>query len=197
MAFEYAVVLTGSIATGKSTVSKIFASLGYTIIDADRIAHQVLDAESEKVAEIFGEDLVKKGRVDRKALGTIVFSDPQKRRALEAMLHPLIFLEIERLSIHEDRLAKPYLVDIPLFFEGGRYPIDHTLVVYTTPEKQLERLMMRDGLSRKEARDRIATQIPVEEKRKNATYVIDNSATLTHLKEECTRVDKEIIKDFA
>ncbi len=196
MAFEYAVVLTGSIATGKSTVSKLFASLGFHIIDADQIAHQILEEQSGKIAEMFGEDLIVGGKVDRKALGAIVFSDTAKRKALEALLHPLIYTEIERLSDKEDRLAKPYLVDIPLFFEGGRYPIERSLVVYTTPEQQLERLMRRDGYSRQEALDRIATQMPVEEKRKRATYVIDNSGTLTHLKEECTRVHKEIIKDF-
>lgn len=196
MAFKYAVVLTGSIATGKSTVSKIFSSFGYTIIDADSIAHTILDAQSEKIAQMFGEALLKEGKIDRKALGAIVFGDTQKRKALEAHLHPLIFLEIERLSDNEDRLAKPYLIDIPLFFEGKRYPIEHTLVVYTTAEQQLKRLMMRNGYSQKEALARIATQIPVEEKRKYATYVIDNSTTLTHLKEACMRVDKEIRKDF-
>ena len=196
MAFEYAVVLTGSIATGKSTVSKLFASLGFHIIDADQISHQILEEQSEKIAEMFGEGLLEGEKVDRKALGAIVFSDTTKRKALEALLHPLIYTEIEQLSAKEDRLAKPYLVDIPLFFEGGRYPIERSLVVYTTPEQQLERLMSRDGYSRQEARDRIATQMPVEEKRKRATYVIDNSGTLTHLKEECARVHKEIIKDF-
>jgi len=196
MAFEYAVVLTGSIATGKSTVCKLFAALGFHIIDADLIAHQILEEQSEKIAEMFGEGLIAGGKVDRKALGAIVFSDNEKRKALEALLHPLIYTEIARLSTKEDCLAKPYLVDIPLFFEGGRYPIERSLVVYTTTEQQLERLMNRDGYSRQEALDRIATQMPVEEKRKRATYVIDNSGTLTHLKEECIRIHKAIIKDF-
>lgn len=196
MAFEYAVVLTGSIATGKSTVSKCFASLGFHIIDADQIAHQILGEQSEKVAEMFGGSLIVGGEVDRKALGAIVFSDTKKRKELEALLHPLIYNEIERLSVKEDRFAKPYLVDIPLFFEGGRYPIERSIVVYATTEQQLERLMERDGYNRQEALDRIATQMPVEAKRKRATYVIDNGGTLTQLKEECTRVYKEIIKDF-
>lgn len=196
MAFEYAVALTGSIATGKSTVSKEFASLGYHIIDADKIAHQILEEESEKIAEMFGSSLIVNGKVDRKALGAIVFSDTAKRKALEDLLHPLIYSEIERLSEKEDRLAKPYLVDIPLFFEGGRYPIERSLVIYAPSDRQLERLMERDGHSSQEALDRIGSQIPVEEKQKRATYVIDNSGTLTHLKEECRRVHKEIIKDF-
>ena len=92
-------------------------------------------------------------------------------------------------------MGKPYLVDIPLFFEGGRYPIKKSLVVYATAEQQLDRLMNREGYSRQEALDRIATQIPVEEKRKRATYVIDNSGTLTQLKQECERVKEEILND--
>ena len=195
MAFKYAVVLTGSISTGKSTVLKLFSSWGIHSIDADKIAHQILEEQSVKVAEMFGESLIVEGKVDRKALGAIVFSDVNKRQELEALLHPLIYTEIERLSIKEDRLGKPYLVDIPLFFEGGRYPIKKSLVVYATAEQQLDRLMNREGYSRQEALDRIATQIPVEEKRKMATYVIDNSGTLTQLKQECERVKEEILND--
>ena len=174
---------------------KLFSSWGMHSIDADKIAHQILEEQSVKVAEMFGGSLIVEGKVDRKALGTIVFSDASKRQKLEALLHPLIYTEIERLSVKEDRLGKPYLVDIPLFFEGGRYPITKSLVVYATAEQQLDRLMHREGYSRQEALDRIATQIPVEEKRKMATYVIDNSGTLTQLKQECERVKEEILND--
>ena len=195
MAFKYAVVLTGSIATGKSSVLKTFSSWGIHSIDADQVAHQILEEQSEEIAEIFGESLIAEGKVDRKALGAIVFSDSEKRKQLEALLHPLIYNEIERLSIKEDCLKKPYLIDIPLFFEGGRYPIKKSLVVYATAEQQLDRLMNREGYGRQEALDRIATQIPVEKKRKMATYVIDNSGTLTQLKQECERVKEEILND--
>jgi len=195
MAFKYAVVLTGSISTGKSTVLKLFSSWGIESIDADKIAHQILEEQSSQVAEMFGKSLIVGGKVDRKALGTIVFSDVGKRQELEALLHPLIYNEIERLSIKADRFGKPYLVDIPLFFEGGRYPIKKILVVYATEEQQLNRLMHREGYSRQEALARVATQIPVEEKSKMATYVIDNSGTLTQLKQECERVKEEILND--
>ena len=193
MAFKYAVVLTGSISTGKSTVLELFSAWGIPSIDADKISHQILEEQSGIVAEMFGESLIVEGKVDRKALGAIVFSDLSKRQELEALLHPLIYSEIERLSIKADLLGKPYLVDIPLFFEGGRYPIKKSLVVYTTAEQQLDRLMNREGYSKEEALDRIGTQIPVEEKRKMATYVIDNSGTLTQLKQECERVKDEIL----
>jgi len=195
MAFKYAIVLTGSISTGKSTVSKLFASLGFHIIDADQIAHQVLDEQNQAIAEMFGKALIHQGKVDRKALGAIVFVDSDKRKKLEALLHPLIYNEIERLSAQQDKLGKPYFIDIPLFFEGGRYPIEKSLVVYATKEQQLERLMNREGYTKEEALNRINTQIPVEEKRKRASYVIDNSGTLTQLEKECERVKEEILND--
>lgn len=195
MAFKYAIVLTGSIATGKSSTVKLLEASGFHIIDADKIAHKILDEQHEAIAEKFGETLVHEGKVDRKALGAIVFSDHKKRKELEALLHPLIYDEIERLSIEQDRLGKPYFIDIPLFFENKRYPIEKSLVVYTTEEKQLERLMQREGYTKEEALNRIKAQIPVEEKRKLATYVIDNSGTLTQLEKECERVKEEILHD--
>ncbi len=195
MAFQYAIVLTGSIATGKSSTVKLLEASGFHIIDADKIAHKILDEQHEAIAQKFGETLVHEGKVDRKALGAIVFSDTSKRKELEALLHPLIYDEIERLSIEQDRLKKPYFIDIPLFFENKRYPIERSLVVYTTEEQQLERLMQREGYTKEEALNRIHSQIPIEKKRKLATYVIDNSGTLTQLEEECERVKEEILHD--
>jgi len=195
MAFKYAIVLTGSIATGKSSVAAWLASQGFHIIDADKVAHRILDEQNQAIAAMFGSALVKKGRVDRKALGAIVFSDSAKREKLEALLHPLIYDEIERLSEQQDQFKKPYFIDIPLFFENERYPIERSLVVYTPKEQQLERLIQRDGYSEEEALKRINAQLPVEEKRKRATYVIDNSGTLTQLEKECDRVKEEILND--
>jgi len=195
MAFKYAIALTGSIATGKSSTVKLLEDAGFHIIDADQIAHQILDEQHQSIADLFGETLVSEGKVDRKALGAIVFADSNKRKALEALLHPLIYKEIERLSVEQDKWGKPYFIDIPLFFEGGRYPIEKSLVVYTTEEQQLERLMHREGYTKEEALNRIQTQIPVEEKRKLASYVIDNSGTLTQLEKECERVKEEILND--
>lgn len=195
MAFEYAIALTGSIATGKSSAAKILTSLGFEIIDADKVAHQVLNTQSQVISDLFGAAFVKDGEVDRKALGSIVFADDVKRKVLEGLLHPLIYDEIERRALVLDRKAKPYLVDIPLFFEGGRYPIEKSIVVYAREEQQLQRLMERNDYTREEAKARIETQIPVEEKRKKASYVIDNSGTLTQLEAECARVIKEIVDD--
>lgn len=196
MAFEYAVVLTGSIATGKSTVAKFFSMFGFTVIDADSIAHQVLDREHEAIAALFGADVVKRQKVKRKKLGKIVFKDKKKRKQLESLVHPLIYEEIERLAKEEDRYGKPYLVDIPLFFETNRYPIKKSIVVYTSEEVQLQRLIQRDVCSPKEAKKRFKTQMSIEEKRQKASYVIDNMGDLHQLKAECERVKEQILGDF-
>ncbi len=195
MAFKNAVVLTGGIATGKSSVAKIFAAFGYTIIDADTIAHEILNAQQQSIAEIFGKRFVVSGKVDRKALGALVFPDSAQRKKLEALLHPLIRQEIERRANEEEQHRKPYLVDIPLFFESGHYPIEKTLVVYAKEQQQLERLVLREGYSKEEALARIHSQMSIEEKRNLGQCVIDNSGTLTQLQQECERVKKEIEDD--
>ncbi len=196
MAFKYAVVLTGSIATGKSTAAGILKEQGFEIIDADSIAHEVLNQQHQEVTALFGENLVHKGKVDRKALGAIVFSDASKRKDLERLLHPLIYRKIEAYAIELDTKREVYLIDIPLFFETNRYPIEKSVVVYTPQEIQIKRLMQRDNASKDTALKRIATQIAIEEKVKKASYVIDNSGTLSELERECKRVKDEILKDF-
>ena len=196
MVFEYAVVLTGSIATGKSSVVDILLRDGFYVIDADKVAHQILDEQHQKIAQLFGADLVKNDKVDRKVLGAIIFADTAKRKVLEALLHPLIYDEIERQALEQDTLKNPYIIDIPLFFEGGRYPIERSLVVYATKEQQLKRLMQRDGYNTEDALKRIETQIDVDEKRKRATYIIDNTGDLNQLQQECKRVKEEILGDF-
>ena len=196
MAFQYAIVLTGSIATGKSSVAKILKKLGFEIIDADSIAHEILNEQHEQVAQIFGNDLVQNRIVDRKALGGIVFTDNQKRKILEELLHPLIYKRIEALSVILDAKERPYLIDIPLFFETNRYPVEKSLVVYCSPKTQLKRLMQRDKRETWDAQQRIDTQISIEKKVKYASYVIDNSGTLAALEHECLRVKEEILGDF-
>ncbi len=197
MVFEYAVALTGSIATGKSTVARMFEEDGFVIIDADSIAHEVLESQQEVIARMFGDEVVRHGTVDRKALGKVVFADPLKRKALEQLLHPLIYDVIEARAKEEDAKQKPYIVDIPLFFEGGRYPIKRTLVVYAAPKQQLERAMMRDGLDEEAVLERIASQIDIAEKRFLADYVIDNTKDEVHLRSEYEQAKDAILKEFS
>jgi len=196
MAFQYAVALTGSIATGKSTAAGFLSDLGFDIIDADTIAHRILDEQHEALTLLFGEEVVKEGKVNRKAIGAIVFDSESQRKLLEDLLHPLIYERIEGMSTLLDEKKKPYLVDIPLFFEGHRYPITKSLVVYTPELLQHQRLMHRDNSDFEVAKKRIDLQIPIEEKRKKADYVIDNSGTLLQLEHECNRIHEQIIKDF-
>jgi dephospho-CoA kinase len=197
MAFAYAVALTGGIATGKSSVARMFEADGYRVIDADKVAHAVLEDQKEKIAEMFGEAMVKEGYVDRKALGAVVFADPLKRKKLEQLLHPLIYEEIEAQAKTEDAKRKPYIVDIPLFFEGKRYPIARSLVVYAPQKIQIERAVARDGLDREAVLERIAAQIDIEEKRYMGDFVIDNSGDQNQLRIEYERIKEAIEKEFA
>jgi dephospho-CoA kinase len=196
MAFTHAVALTGSIATGKSTVAKMLSQAGFDIIDADTIAHTILNEQKDAIAQLFGTDVVINDEVNRKALGAIVFADEGKRKMLESLLHPLIYTRIASIAEILDKEKKIYFVDIPLFFEGKRYPIEKVLLVYTLKEIQLKRLMARDKTQQHEAQQRIDTQIDIEEKVKYASYVIDNSGTLLQLKQETLRIVEEIKKDF-
>lgn len=197
MSFDYAVVLTGSIATGKSSVASILGGYGLSIIDADKVAHAVLDREYQAVAELFGEEYVLEGKVDRKRLGGLIFSDKKAKESLERLLHPLIYEEIEQLSTKEEMLKKPYIIDIPLFFESNRYAIEKSIVVYAPKDIQLKRLMNRDNSSRDEALLRINSQIDIEIKREKATYIIDNSHNFDTLQDECDKIIKKIFKDFS
>jgi dephospho-CoA kinase len=196
MAFEYAVVLTGGIATGKSTVVEFFKNEGFTVIDADKIAHTMLDLHQDKIRRLFGTKYVVNNRVDRRALGSLIFSDYKEKLRLEALLHPLIFNEIEERSNEEDKNQRPYLIDIPLFFESkGRYPIEKSIVVYAPKEIQLVRLMKRDTSSNREAQQRIDSQISIEKKREMSTYLIDNSKDLKNLQQECVKVKNYILSN--
>ena len=196
MNFKYAIVLTGGIATGKSTVARLFLDDDFVLIDADKITHNMLDIHQDKIVELFGDGYISEGRVDRKALGSLIFSNKEEKLRLEGLLHPLIFEEIQKQASEQDKLKKPYLIDIPLFFETKRYPIEKTIVVYTPRDKQLERLMERDGSSKKEAQQRIDSQIDIEEKKHLGTYIINNSQELKHLQQEYDRVKKEILDSF-
>lgn len=184
MAFEYAIALSGSIATGKSTVASLLALNGMRVIDADSISHEILDTSYLWVKETFGDQYVSNTKVDRAKLGSLVFSDLEQKKILEEYLHPKIREEIFIRSEKQDSFKFPYLIDIPLFFENNAYNIKKSVVVYTPKEIQLERFMKRNGYSKEESLKRIASQLPIDEKKKLATWVIDNSKDLKHLQNE-------------
>ena len=196
MAYEYAIALTGSIATGKSTVASLLALNGMRVIDADSISHEILEDSKEWVRETFGDEYISSGKVDRAKLGAYIFSHPEAKKTLEAFLHPKIKAEIEKRSEQQDKFKFPYLIDIPLFFENANYPIEESVVVYTPADIQLERFMKRNGYSKEESLKRIASQLPIDEKKAKATWVIDNSKNLKHLQNEVESFVEKIKKKY-
>ena len=185
MAYQYAIALTGGIATGKSTVASLMGLNGLRIIDADAISHRILDENAAWVVDRFGSEFVSGGKVIRTELGKMIFANPEAKKELESFLHPKIRAAIEDASEKQDRFKYPYLIDIPLFFETGSYPIENSVVVYTPKEIQLDRFMKRNGFSPEESLRRIESQMDIDEKRSRATWVIDNSSNLKHLQQEC------------
>jgi dephospho-CoA kinase len=174
--------LTGGIATGKSLVSEILKELGACIIDADKIAREVVEPEKPAWLEIvafFGKDIINEDKtINRKKLGEIVFNDTLKRRRLEEIVHPRV-IEEENKRIEDYKRSNPdgiAVIDAALLIEGGGHKrVDKLIVVYTDRETQMKRLMERDGLSGQDAEKRINSQMPLEEKIKMADFVIDNS----------------------
>lgn len=191
--FKHAIALTGGIATGKSTVCNLLKLHGFLTIDADKIAHKLLDENSVKIASMFGEEYVENGKVLRKKLGKIIFSNEENKLKLEALLHPLIKDKIYEESKVFESQEKPYFIDIPLFFEKMHYPIAKSLVVYTPEELQVQRLMQRDGINEEEAKLKISNQMSIEKKKELANLVIDNSSNLKSLQKEVERIIKEIL----
>ncbi len=180
--FVLKVGLTGGIATGKSTVARIFTSLGAVVLDADEIAHLLVEKGApayEQVAGTFGTGVLRAdGSVDRSALGRIIFSDPAERARLEAILHPLIREEeaarIARLAASGQ--GRIIVTNAALLIETGAYRDYHrVVVVHCTLEAQVDRILRRDGLSEPEARSRIAAQMEAREKIKVAHYAIDTT----------------------
>ncbi|PLY07334.1 MAG: dephospho-CoA kinase [Arcobacter sp.] len=191
--FKHAIALTGGIATGKSTVGNLLKLHGFLTIDADKIAHKLLDMHSAKIAQIFGQKFVENGKVLRKELGKIIFSNEEEKLKLEAFIHPLIKEEIVKEAVIFEKQNKPYFIDIPLFFEKMHYPIPKSLVIYTPKEIQIQRLMQRDGISQDEAKLKISNQMDIDEKKELADLVIDNSTNLKNLQKEVERIIEEIL----
>jgi len=191
--------LTGGIASGKSTVARFLETLGATVIDADRVGHDLLLTSNpvhHKVVAHFGQEILKPGgEIDRGRLGSIVFADPQKLSELASIVHPSLIARVDEL-VRDLRARHPrevILVDAALIYEAGvadRFA--KILVAWCRPEQQIERLMAKTGLSRQDALRRIATQIRAEEKRCRADYVIDCSGTLEETRAQVEAIYPEI-----
>lgn len=179
--------LTGGMGTGKSTVAGIIQRLGYNVINADLIAHKVLEPTSPafaKIVDFFGTDILGSDKkIDRKKLGSIVFSDKYKLSKLEAMTHPVIqtMAKNEKIRLESQGVDMAFY-DVPLLYEKRlQKSFDKIIVVFCKKETQFQRAQERTGLSLDEVRKRIAQQIPIEQKVSAADYTIRNDGTLEEL----------------
>ncbi len=193
--------LTGGIASGKSTVARFFEELGAKTLDADRLGHDLLQPSLPAYQEVighFGEDILDaSGAVDRKRLGSRVFSDLQALRILNAILHPRIIEMIgeQVRRFHGEDPGALILVDAALIYEADLSAcFIKVIVAWCQPEQQLERLMAKAGLARDEAERRIAAQMPAEEKRRRADYVIDCSGTKENARQQVEALYPELLR---
>ena len=193
--------LTGSIGVGKSFVASVFEELGCHVLDADQTAREVVMPGTPGLKALtgaFGEDILNSdGTLDRKQLGALVFADETQRQRLNHILHPFIIARQDEIlsEWEKDDPDGIGIVDAALMIESGGYRrFDKLIVVHCRPEVQLERLMLRDKLSRDEAQRRIDSQMPQEEKQRFADYLIDTSDGFEPAREQTTKVYKELLR---
>jgi len=190
--------LTGGIATGKSHVRAVFEALGVPTIDADLLAHKAVapgSATFEAVKTRFGPTVLDPaGGLDRRKLGSVVFADPQARKDLEAIIHPQVVEAIDRWFASLDSQAHPFAIaEVPLLYEASRKR-DYDVVIVTACElpTQIRRVMARDNISEAEARQRIAAQLPIEEKVRRADHVIRTDGLLASTNAQVHEVYKRL-----
>ena len=195
------VALTGGIGSGKSTVAGILEKLGASLIDVDAIVHELQQPGTpllEDIAAAFGPELIDAhGALEREALGAIVFRDPEARQMLNRIVHPKLGAEVAPRLAHARQAGIPLVVlDIPLLFEGRRagsrgasaMHFDVTIVVWVPRETQLERQLLRESYDREEAERRVDAQMPLDEKRALADFVIDNSGSLANTERQAREI---------
>jgi len=193
--------LTGSIGVGKSFVGSLFVELGCKLLDADDTAREVVLPGTQGlravVAEFGGDVLRSDGTLDRKHLAAIVFDDQQKRQKLNAILHPLI-IERQDQIMRDWEISDPDgigIIDAALMIESGGYKrFDKLIVVHCRPEVQLERLILRNELSREEAQRRIDSQMPQEEKQRFADFLIDTSDGFEQTRQRTREVYEQLVR---
>lgn len=174
--------LTGSIAVGKSYVCQVFSELGAVVLDADKTAREVVEPNTKGwklIVENFGENILQSDKqINRLKLGAIVFADEAKRQLLNSIVHPLVF-EAQAQWLEQREAENPQniaIIDAALMIESGNYKrFEKLIVVWCKPEIQLQRLMLRNNLSEEEALKRINVQMPQEEKKRFADFLIETS----------------------
>ena len=191
--------LTGGIATGKSTVSALLKKAGAVIIDADRIAREVVKKGRPAYREIvknFGETvLLPEGEINRSVLGDIIFNDPQAKHLLNSIVHPHVRKEQDRQlkQIEKNDPNAFVILDIPLLIESQMYPdLSEVIVVYAPELIQIKRLMQRDNISEADALARVRSQMPIEEKKGKATIIIDNSGSRENTRKQTLEIFRHL-----
>ncbi|MDD2493032.1 MAG: dephospho-CoA kinase [Bacilli bacterium] len=189
--------ITGSIATGKTHVEKMIKARGYQVVDADYIAHQALYRKTEgykKTVSAFGTTILNKNQsINRRKLGQIVFLNPDKKRLLENLVHPFVIDKIKQMILKKGQ-KELLFISVPLLYEVEmEFLFDYIIVVYVSQAKQIERLMNRDHINRDLALLKIASQMPLEVKKRKADFVIDNEADgQTQLAKQIEKILQEI-----
>ncbi|MDO8669927.1 MAG: dephospho-CoA kinase [Dehalococcoidia bacterium] len=190
----FVIGLTGGIASGKSTISSMLANLDATIIDADKVGHEAYQPHSlvwEEVVAAFGRDILKENEeIDRPKLGSVVFRDPAAMLKLNGIMHPRM-LEMMRQRI--DKLKQEgvqlVVIEAAILIEAKWTPLaDEVWVVYIPEEVAIQRLISRNGFSPEQARDRVRSQMPIDEKAKLADVVVDNNRALSEVEIEVRAV---------
>jgi dephospho-CoA kinase len=195
--------LTGGIGSGKSAAAAFLRKLGVTVIDADEGTRAVQAPGSEglhRLIEVFGpEMLTTEGALDRAALGAVVFADASARQRLNAIVHPLVREWMaERVREAAERGDEVVVLDIPLLFETrGTEGLDAVILVYSPEELQLKRLVEQRGMDEGAARERIAAQMPIDDKRRLASHVVVNTGTLDDLRSEVERTWADVLSATA
>ena len=189
--------LTGGIATGKSYCLARFATLGVPTIDADRLARLAVAPGSPGLAAVaarFGAEIIRDdGTLDRPGLARIIFADPSARAALEAIVHPEVYMRIREWFAQQSLTAAVAIADIPLLFETGhQYDFDAVIVAACAPAEQLRRLVERDRLSEADARARLAAQWPIDQKARRGDYVIRTDGAFAETDAEVERVYRSL-----
>lgn len=194
--------ITGTIGTGKSTVSSIFAELGAYIIDWDILGHQVAQPGKpawQQIVDSFGKEVLNEDKtINRQKVAQIVFNNPEKLNKLNSIVHPAISNEDQRL-VEERTKSDPkglIIKDIPLLLEGGpelaRLIVNKIIVIYCSPDVQLKRLIAR-GMSEEDARNRIKNQVPVKEKTRYADFVINNDGSLEETRKQVQEIYSKLV----
>lgn len=187
--FQYAYAISGGIGSGKSSVCKILSSLGCKVLDADKIAHQVLQSQAFEVIEEFGSGIVSEsGEINRKALGEIVFGSKQKLERLQEILNPHIYKELFSQCQRLEGEKKPFFVEIALLFEQREVlNFKHKILIIAPLEQVLQRVQERDKATLEQVKQRLSFQLPIQEKIPYASEILYNDLGLEDLREKIER----------